>query len=172
MTKEQVSFVLGTPMSNNPFDGSQWYYVYRYKTGSGELLKKTLIAEFDTSNQLKKITGDFEVSEQFNVPIEQDIPDWVESQPIAPKTTMTPKESSLWSIKLGEFTDQVQIKRLKIQLEQAGYQVYLFPENPSENEKVSIYAAAGTSKEELVTELKAITQLTKINAKIARLPES
>lgn len=172
MTKEQVNFVLGTPVASNPFDQNTWHYLYRYKTGKGVLLKKELIVAFDDNNKLNKVEGDYKVSEHFNVPIEQDLPSFEEAIVQTKQVSDAPKESSLWSIRLGEFEDAAHVKRLRIQLEQAGYQVYLFPNNPVPGEKTTLYADAGTTAKELEEKVKVIAELTKTQPEIARLPES
>ena len=37
MTKEQVRFILGTPLLNDAFHANRWDYVYRYQTGTGDI---------------------------------------------------------------------------------------------------------------------------------------
>jgi outer membrane protein assembly factor BamE len=36
MTREQVRFVLGTPLLTDPFHADRWDYVYSYTPGGGE----------------------------------------------------------------------------------------------------------------------------------------
>ena len=71
MTKEQVSFVLGTPMLVEQSDPNTWYYVYYHKPGHNKPIQKNLIATFDTQNKLMSLTGDYPISDSFNTPIEQ-----------------------------------------------------------------------------------------------------
>ncbi|MCP3427682.1 outer membrane protein assembly factor BamE [Opacimonas viscosa] len=71
MTKEQVEFVLGKPVVNDMFNDDKWYYIYEIKRGMqgfGKDLRKELILEF-TDNKLTSATGDFELSEEFNTPL-------------------------------------------------------------------------------------------------------
>ena len=56
MSKEQVRFVMGTPMSVNSFNTDRWDYLYTYKPGHGELTKNHLTLYFE-NNQLVKIDG-------------------------------------------------------------------------------------------------------------------
>jgi len=56
MTKEQVQFIMGTPMSVNSFNTDRWDYIYTYKPGHGELTRNNLTLSFD-DNQLIKIEG-------------------------------------------------------------------------------------------------------------------
>lgn len=69
MSKEQVRFVIGTPMVTNPFSEDNWYYVYRLKRGDGTLISKQLVAHFD-NNKLASVSGDYEVGEEFETPLD------------------------------------------------------------------------------------------------------
>jgi len=72
MTKEQVIFVLGNPVVADAFDSDTWYYVYEMKRGMrkrGEDFKKELIIKFE-DNKITEVKGDFELSEEFNVPLD------------------------------------------------------------------------------------------------------
>nr|WP_285817699.1 outer membrane protein assembly factor BamE [Echinimonas agarilytica] len=177
MTKEQVKFVLGTPMVNNAFNTKNWNYQYRYKTGKGQLIEKRLVAKFDENELLTEITGDYEPSEKFNVPIDEYVSDFdntelssdvVEEPPVIPAAS---KESDLWAIKVGEFSNAANVKRLRIQLEQAGYIVTTWPEQPAEGQPVSVFADSAETQEELQGQLEAIAELTKTNPIIAHLPQ-
>ncbi len=48
MTKEQVKFILGSPLVNDAFDEDTWYYVYRFRSGRNEDLniQKDFIVTF------------------------------------------------------------------------------------------------------------------------------
>ena len=73
MTKEQVVYVLGHPVVEDSFDKSTWYYVYDMKRGMskrGEDFQKQLVLNFD-GNVLTTVEGDFELSEDFNAPLDQ-----------------------------------------------------------------------------------------------------
>ena len=69
MTKEQVKFVLGSPVAENAFDNDTWHYFYSLKGGRGNNFKKQLIVEFK-DDKLQDISGDFEKSEDFNTPLD------------------------------------------------------------------------------------------------------
>lgn len=74
MTKEQVIYVLGHPMVQDSFDKDTWYYVYDMKRGMekrGKDFQKQLVMTFDSENKLSAVTGDFELSEDFNTPLDQ-----------------------------------------------------------------------------------------------------
>jgi len=56
MTKEQVRFLMGTPMGVDTFNSNRWDYIYTYKPGHGELTRNNLTLYFD-DNKLSKIDG-------------------------------------------------------------------------------------------------------------------
>ncbi len=59
MTREQVRYVLGTPMVEPTFDDSKWYYVYHLRTGKGREYRKELIVHFDNEGLYSSLSGDF-----------------------------------------------------------------------------------------------------------------
>lgn len=69
MTKEQVKFVLGSPVLIDSFDKDTWNYMYRFKSGRGSELnvQKNFTIKF-ADDKLVSAEGDFELSENFNVP--------------------------------------------------------------------------------------------------------
>ncbi|MBT0588067.1 outer membrane protein assembly factor BamE [Alteromonas oceanisediminis] len=73
MNKEQVIYVLGNPVVQDSFDHDTWYYLYEMKRGMskrGEDFKKSLIIDFE-DDKVAKVEGDFELSEDFNTPLDQ-----------------------------------------------------------------------------------------------------
>ena len=69
MTKEQVKYVLGSPVASNAFDNDTWHYFYALKSGRGDHFEKRLIVEFE-NDKLKDIKGDFTKSDDFNTPLD------------------------------------------------------------------------------------------------------
>ncbi len=69
MTKEQVKFILGSPVLLDSFDKDTWNYVYRFKSGRSEKLNKqrSFTVKFD-NDKLVSASGDFKLSENFNTP--------------------------------------------------------------------------------------------------------
>lgn len=57
MTKDQVRFVLGTPLLSDVFHVDRWDYVYRFQPGIGELQQRRLTVFFE-GNKLARIAGD------------------------------------------------------------------------------------------------------------------
>lgn len=73
MTKEQVKFVLGTPVVTDAFNPDAWHYVYRFKSGRSEALNKerVFVVKFE-EDKLVSAEGDFELPESFYTPIVND----------------------------------------------------------------------------------------------------
>jgi len=69
MTKEQVTFVLGTPMLVDSFNRNTWNYLYRVKKGDGEITNKQLVLTF-SGEKLQTAVGDYPLSSEFNTPLE------------------------------------------------------------------------------------------------------
>jgi len=69
MTKEQVKFILGSPVIIDTFDNDTWNYIYRFKSGSSKKLdaQKSFTIKFE-DDKLISAEGDFELSENFNTP--------------------------------------------------------------------------------------------------------
>ncbi|GAA6203245.1 outer membrane protein assembly factor BamE [Thalassotalea sp. SU-HH00458] len=70
MTKEQVKFVLGSPVVLDAFNKDTWHYVYRFKSGRSENLnaKKQFTVKFE-DNKLVSAEGDFELPESYHTPM-------------------------------------------------------------------------------------------------------
>lgn len=56
-TREQVRFVLGSPLLTDPFHGNRWDYVYRYDSGKGDVQQRRLTVYFE-DNKLARVDGD------------------------------------------------------------------------------------------------------------------
>jgi outer membrane protein assembly factor BamE len=57
MTRDQVRFVLGSPLVVDMFRNDRWDYVYRFRPGSGEPQQR-LISLFFAGDALDRIEGD------------------------------------------------------------------------------------------------------------------
>lgn len=70
MNKEQVKFVLGSPVVVDAFNDDTWHYVYSLKSGRSEKLnsKKSFTIYFE-DDLLVKAEGYFKLSEKFYVPM-------------------------------------------------------------------------------------------------------
>lgn len=59
MTRDQVRYVLGTPLLQDPFHANRWDYVYRYEDGAtGNVTMRNIYAYFNAAGQLERVGGD------------------------------------------------------------------------------------------------------------------
>ncbi|WP_162046951.1 outer membrane protein assembly factor BamE [Vibrio taketomensis] len=65
MSKEQVRFVLGSPMLVENGYPNVWYYIYYHTHGHNKPIQRNLIANFDPQGRLVEVTGDYPVSDAF-----------------------------------------------------------------------------------------------------------
>lgn len=59
MNKEQVRFIMGTPMLDDTFHANRWDYLYRFKPGYGEIETKRTTLFFNENSKLVNIQGTF-----------------------------------------------------------------------------------------------------------------
>ena len=60
MSKDQVRFVLGTPLLTDAFHADRWDYVYRRQRVNSNVLEHRKIAVFFEDGKLKRVEGDVE----------------------------------------------------------------------------------------------------------------
>ena len=65
MTREQVSFTLGTPLLADIFHAERWDYPFRMAKGNGELTVSTVVVYFDKDGKVARWEGG-------NLPTEQE----------------------------------------------------------------------------------------------------
>lgn len=56
-TKDQVRFILGSPLIEDAFHSERWDYVYRFTPGHGETTERHFAVYFE-NNQLARVSGD------------------------------------------------------------------------------------------------------------------
>ena len=56
-TRDQVRFILGSPLVADVFHADRWDYVYRFTSGSGAILDRRLTVFFQ-DNKLSRVAGD------------------------------------------------------------------------------------------------------------------
>lgn len=62
-TRDQVRFILGTPLITDIFHRDRWDYVYRFRDGrTGEVQSRRLSVFFDPDDRLSRVEGDVEVA--------------------------------------------------------------------------------------------------------------
>ncbi|WP_288108791.1 outer membrane protein assembly factor BamE [Limnobacter sp.] len=54
MTKDQVKYILGTPLLNDAFHANRWDYVYRLKKADGQVYESRYTVIFDGDKLVKK----------------------------------------------------------------------------------------------------------------------
>ncbi len=57
LSREQVRFILGTPLVADMFHANRWDYVYRFQPGHGEIQQRVLTVFFQ-DNKLLRVAGD------------------------------------------------------------------------------------------------------------------
>lgn len=58
-TRDQVRFILGSPMITDIFHQQRWDYVYRYRSGqTGNVESRQLVVFFDADGRLARVSGD------------------------------------------------------------------------------------------------------------------
>jgi outer membrane protein assembly factor BamE len=63
-TREQVRFILGTPLLTDIFHQQRWEYVYSYRKGrTGEVETRQFSVYFDKDNRLERVSGDVAVGD-------------------------------------------------------------------------------------------------------------
>lgn len=73
LTKDQVRFVLGTPVLMDMFHGNRWDYVYRYQKGStGEVEMRKFSTFFDADGKLTRVAGDVTAADASDLSVEPD----------------------------------------------------------------------------------------------------
>lgn len=62
-TRDQVRFILGTPMLTDVFHDRRWDYVYRLQNGrTNEVETRKLAVFFDADGRLERVAGDVDVA--------------------------------------------------------------------------------------------------------------
>lgn len=63
-TKDQVRFLLGTPMLMDPFHTERWDYLYRFQYGRTDAVEgRKFSVYFDKEGRLERVAGDVEVGQ-------------------------------------------------------------------------------------------------------------
>ncbi len=58
MTKDQVRFILGTPLVTDPFHVERWDYVFTHSPANATQSEKRRVAVFFTDGKLSRVDGD------------------------------------------------------------------------------------------------------------------
>jgi outer membrane protein assembly factor BamE len=68
MSREQVLFILGSPVARNPFADNNWHYLYTLDKNKSENSRTELVIHFN-KDKVSDISGDFEKPEEFDTPL-------------------------------------------------------------------------------------------------------
>ncbi len=62
MTRNQVRFLLGTPMIDDPFSRNRWDYVYYIKLGRDDAIQKRWVSVYFADDKVSEIRKDLELA--------------------------------------------------------------------------------------------------------------
>ena len=68
MDKNQVKFIMGTPVIIDPFHNDRWEYVFSMQKAGGVREQRHITLHFDEDEKLSHLSGDIEISD---VPIKE-----------------------------------------------------------------------------------------------------
>jgi outer membrane protein assembly factor BamE len=57
MTRDQVRFIMGSPLLNDIFHENRWDYPFRFARGNGELTTSSVIVYFDKEGKVERFEG-------------------------------------------------------------------------------------------------------------------
>ncbi len=66
MTKNQVSYIMGTPLLIDTFHPNRWDYLYSFHPGNGQREQRRITLYFTEQEKLNYVEGDIRVVEQLN----------------------------------------------------------------------------------------------------------
>ena len=70
MTREQVIYVLGTPLAQDAFNDDVWHYKYVFNIDRESEVRKSFTVYFE-NDKLARVSGDFDKPENFDTPLDQ-----------------------------------------------------------------------------------------------------
>lgn len=66
LSKDQVRFILGTPVLTDMFHANRWDYTYRLKKGTGEVESRLFSVFFGPDDKLARVAGDVTPADKLN----------------------------------------------------------------------------------------------------------
>ncbi len=63
MDKNQVQYIMGTPLLIDPFHNNRWEYVFSFKAGGDTREQRHITLHFNEAEKLSHITGDIIAAE-------------------------------------------------------------------------------------------------------------
>lgn len=70
LTRDQVRFILGTPVLTDMFHAGRWDYIYRLQKGTGEIETRKFATFFDDEGKLTRVEGEVSALPATEVPNE------------------------------------------------------------------------------------------------------
>ncbi len=67
LSKDQVRFILGTPVLMDMFHANRWDYVYRMQKGNGSVELRKFSTFFDAGDKLVRVAGDVSAAQAADV---------------------------------------------------------------------------------------------------------
>ena len=67
MSKDKVTYIMGTPLIVDTFHPNRWDYVYSFKPGNGNRKQRLITLYFD-EDKLSHVTGDIKTVSRQNLP--------------------------------------------------------------------------------------------------------
>ncbi|CAM3533968.1 outer membrane protein assembly factor BamE [Rouxiella silvae] len=64
MTKQQVAYILGTPMMDDPFGNNTWFYVFRQWPSHEDVKQQTLTLTFNEAGVLTNVNNKPKIDDQ------------------------------------------------------------------------------------------------------------
>lgn len=100
-TRDQVRFILGTPMVKDIFHQQRWDYVYRYQNGrTAQVETRQFVVFFDGEGRLERVGGDVAAAESDDLTLPANNTRFVElgvlSQEEADKPLPPPEEPGIF----------------------------------------------------------------------------
>lgn len=99
MTQEQVTYVMGRPLLEAPFDARQWDYVYRLDKAYGGVEQRRVTLTFDNAGRLANVEQQGDLSQELPVSTDSGLGPAVEGNdpldalPVPTRTTPTPENT-------------------------------------------------------------------------------
>ena len=69
MNKNQVEFIMGTPVLIDPFHNERWEYIFSFQKGGGIREQRHITLHFE-DDKLSRVSGDIEVSDRARIETE------------------------------------------------------------------------------------------------------
>ncbi|WP_191621191.1 outer membrane protein assembly factor BamE domain-containing protein [Marinihelvus fidelis] len=167
MTKNQVSFLLGTPAIQDPFHQDRWDYLSSFSRRGGDPVRRLVTLEFDNGS-LVSMTGvrEGEGTEELTADGARPLPsanedgiptDLVET---GVPTTRAPEYRDGWSVQAGSFDSRTAADERAAALEAAGYEANVYTQVNGRREHYIVRSGNYSDRAEALAAMAAIEAAT------------